>query len=88
MGDRPALLVPLAVCLFSPLSLGPFTWWAAAMNALPLQIGLAWYVADAVLLARTGAAVRRHAARGLVLALAFYEPPCSSRPWPARWSGC
>ncbi len=74
MGDRPALLVPLAVYLFSPLGLGSFTWWAAAMNSVPLQIGLAWYTADALRLARTGRL--RHAVSGtvaLALALAFYE---------------
>ena len=74
MGDRPAVLIPLAVYLFSPLSLGAFVWWAAAMNAVPLQIGLAWYAADAVRLARTGKA--RYAVSGtlaLVLSLAFYE---------------
>jgi hypothetical protein len=74
MGDRPAVLVPLAVYLFSPLSLGATTWWAAAMNAVPLQIGLAWYAADAVRLARTGRT--RYAVTGtlaLVLSLAFYE---------------
>lgn len=74
MGDRPAVLIPLAVYLFSPLSLGAFVWWAAAMNAVPLQIGLAWYAADAVRLARTGKI--RYAVSGtlaLVLSLAFYE---------------
>lgn len=74
LGDRPLLLVPLAVYLFCPLSLGPFTWWAAAMNSLPLQIGLAWVVADAVLLMRTGR--RRYAVSGtvaLVITLLFYE---------------
>ena len=74
MGDRPAVLIPLAVYLFSPLGLGAFTWWAAAMNAVPLQIGLAWYAADALRLVRTGK--KRYAVTGtlaLVLALAFYE---------------
>ena len=65
-----------------PLGLGSLTWWAAAMNAVPLQIGLAWYVAEAVRLARTGRR-RGTPSRGtlaLVLALAFYQRPCSSRP--------
>ncbi|MGY1752556.1 hypothetical protein [Blastococcus sp. SYSU D01042] len=73
LGDRPALLVPLALGLFSPMTLGFATWWAAALNSVPLQIGLAWFLADAVLLARTGR--RRHAVSGtaaLVFALAFY----------------
>ncbi len=74
LGDRPALLAPLAVYLFSPLNLGFFAWWSAAMNSLPLQIGLAWVVGDAVLLVRTGRI--RHAVTGtaaLALSLAFYE---------------
>ena len=53
LGDRPMMLVPLAVYLFVPLSFGSFTWWSAAMQAVPLQAGLAWVVADAVLYLRT-----------------------------------
>ena len=74
LGDRPALLAPLAVYLFSPLNLGFFAWWSAAMNSLPLQIGLAWVVGDAILLMR--ARRIRHAVTGtaaLALTLAFYE---------------
>lgn len=73
LGDRPALLVPLALGLFTPMTLGFTTWWAAAVNSMPLQIGLAWFLADALLLARTGR--RRHAVSGtaaLALTLAFY----------------
>ena len=73
LGDRPALLVPLALGLFSPMTLGFATWWAAALNSVPLQIGLAWFLAEAVLLVRTGR--RRHAVAGtaaLAFALAFY----------------
>jgi hypothetical protein len=53
LGDRPAMLVPLAVYLFSCLNLGGFTWWSATMQNVPLQIGTAWVVADAVLYLRT-----------------------------------
>lgn len=53
LGDRPAMLVPLTVYLFLPVSLGAFTWWSAAMQAVPLQAGLAWVVADAVRYLRT-----------------------------------
>ncbi|WP_051515437.1 hypothetical protein [Candidatus Blastococcus massiliensis] len=74
LDDRPALLAPLAVFLFCPLTLGPVTWWSAAINSLPLQIGMAWVVADAVLLARTRR--RRHAVSGtvaFVVTLLFFE---------------
>jgi hypothetical protein len=73
LGDRPFLLVPLAVGLFTPVTLGFLSWWTAALNSLPLQIGLAWFLADAVRLSRTGR--RRYAISGtvaLALALLFY----------------
>ncbi|MGY1804537.1 hypothetical protein ACI78T_14755 [Blastococcus sp. SYSU D00922] len=74
VGDRPAMLTPFAVFLFGPLSLGAFGWWSAATQSMPYQVGLAWFVGDAVLLARTGR--RRHAITGtlaLVGTLAFFE---------------
>lgn len=74
LGRRPALLVPLAFYLFGPLTLPAFSWWSAALNALPLQFALAWVAADAVLLDRTGR--RRYAVSGVVVtavALLFFE---------------
>ena len=44
-GSRPAILVPLAAYLFSPLLLVSVTWLAAGLQALPLHIalfGCAW----------------------------------------------
>lgn len=73
LGNRPVLLVPLAFGLFTPMALGAMTWWAAALNSMPLQIGLAWYVAAAVRFAQTGR--RRYAVSGtaaVAFALAFY----------------
>ena len=73
LGDRPLLLVPLAVGLFTPMTLGFITWWASALNSLPLQIGLAWFLADAVRLGQTGR--RRYAVSGtaaLAVTLLFY----------------
>jgi hypothetical protein len=68
IGDRLLLLVPLALYLFSAVSLPTFAWWASALNAMPLQIGLAWVAGDAVLLYRTRRA--RYAMTGtLVFAL-------------------
>jgi hypothetical protein len=37
-GDRPAILIPLAVYLFTPLTLAESAWWAGAIEALPLQL--------------------------------------------------
>ncbi|MBG0828140.1 hypothetical protein HS041_10210 [Planomonospora sp. ID67723] len=39
-GTRPAILPPLAVLLFSPLTVPPFGWWASALNAVPLQLAM------------------------------------------------
>ncbi|TFV92050.1 hypothetical protein E4P40_03690 [Blastococcus sp. CT_GayMR20] len=74
MGDRPAMLVPLAAYLFSALNLGGFTWWSATMQTVPLQAGVAWVVADSVLYLRTGRT--RYAVTaplGLAVTLLFSE---------------
>ena len=74
LGWRPALLIPLLGYLFIPLTLPAFGWWAAALNALPLQIALAWVCGDAIQLVRTGR--RRYAVSGtavFVVALLFFE---------------
>ncbi|QDQ98986.1 hypothetical protein [Tomitella fengzijianii] len=74
LGSRPTMLIPLALYLFSPLTLPSFAWWANGLNQLPLQAGLALVTAEAILLYRTGRV--RHAVTGaaaLVIALAFYE---------------
>jgi hypothetical protein len=39
-GARPAILLPLAAYLFSPLALASVTWLAACIDALPMQIAL------------------------------------------------
>jgi hypothetical protein len=39
-GTRPAILLPLTVLLFSPLTIPPLGWWSSALNALPLQLAL------------------------------------------------
>jgi hypothetical protein len=39
-GDRPAILIPLAVYLFSPLALAAVTWWTVAAQALPLELSI------------------------------------------------
>jgi hypothetical protein len=37
-GDRPAILVPLAIYLLTPLTMPDIRWWSSGMESLPLQI--------------------------------------------------
>jgi hypothetical protein len=39
-GNRPAILIPLAVYLFSPLSLAGVAWWSVALEVLPLELAI------------------------------------------------
>jgi len=39
-GNRPAILIPLTVYVFSPLSLAAVTWWAVALEILPLELAI------------------------------------------------
>ncbi|MBB3038706.1 hypothetical protein [Hoyosella altamirensis] len=74
LGWRPVLYVPLTFFLLSPLTLPAFAWWAAGLNALPLQAALAWVTADTVRLIETRR--RRYAVSALVvflIALLFFE---------------
>lgn len=74
LGRRPTLLIPLTFYLFVPLTIPAYTWWAAALNSLPLQFALAWVSADAIRLYRTRA--RRYCVSSilvLVVALLFFE---------------
>ncbi|MFD3747507.1 hypothetical protein [Nocardia sp. NPDC058633] len=74
VGVRARMLGPLAFFLFVPFTVPAFAWWSAAVNALPLQIALAWVSADAVRLVRTGR--RGYAVSGAVVfavALLFFE---------------
>lgn len=72
-------LAALAFYLFSPMTVPAFAWWAAALNSLPMQAAMAWIVADAVVLARSGGRVA--GARAIVIrssivfvvALTFFE---------------
>ncbi|WP_243742561.1 hypothetical protein [Actinorugispora endophytica] len=40
-GRRWAILAPLAVYVFSPLTVPVLTWWSAALNGVPLQLAVA-----------------------------------------------
>jgi hypothetical protein len=39
-GPRIGILLPLAVYLFCPLTIPAFSWWSAALNAVPLQLAI------------------------------------------------
>ncbi len=74
LGWRPVLLAPLTFALFTPLAIPGFTWWAAALNSLPMLTAMCWFVGDAVLLDRTGN--RKYAATAMVAflgGLLFFE---------------
>ncbi len=73
-GPRKAVLLPLAFFLFTPLTLDAFLWWAAALNHLPLQLGLVFGVYAHVRYLREGRALWLFAAFGsLLLTLSFFE---------------
>ncbi len=68
------LLLPLTFALFTPLGVPGFSWWAAALNSLPMLAALAWVCADAILLVRTGN--QRYAVTGVLVyfgGLLFFE---------------
>jgi hypothetical protein len=73
-GPRKAVLLPLAFFLFTPLTLDAFLWWAAALNHLPLQLGLVFGVYAHVKYLREGRARWLLASFGsLLLTLSFFE---------------
>ncbi len=39
-GNRPAILIPLALYLFGPLSLAGFDWWSVSLEVLPLELAI------------------------------------------------
>jgi hypothetical protein len=53
-GARTAILIPLAFYLFTPLTLGGLLWWAAGLEAVPLQLAIALALTSHVLYVRTG----------------------------------
>jgi hypothetical protein len=73
-GSRAGILPPLAIYLFSVISVPVAIWWAAGVNQLPLQVALFWSVASHVQYLRTRRL--RHLATTvcwLLLGLLFYE---------------
>jgi hypothetical protein len=73
-GARKAVLLPLAFFLFTPLTLDAFLWWAAALNHLPLQLGMVFGVFAHVKYLREARLRWLLAAIGsLLLTLSFFE---------------
>jgi hypothetical protein len=58
-GMRPAILIPLAIFLFSPLTLPGLSFWATTLNWLPLQLTIPMAIASHIKYVRTGSP--RHA---------------------------
>ncbi len=67
-GTRPGILPPLALALFSPLTIPAFGWWSAAVNAVPLQLAMVMALAAQVRHVREGGAA--HARRAFLWVLA------------------
>jgi hypothetical protein len=53
-GSRPAILLPFAAYLFSPLFLAAYTWLAACIDSLPMQVALLGTAWAMIRLDRTG----------------------------------
>jgi hypothetical protein len=73
-GPRAGVLPPLAVYLFSVISLPAFIWWAAGVNQMPLQMAFFWGLFTHLAYLRTRR-VRYAVATMLItlFSLAFYE---------------
>ncbi|MER5623811.1 hypothetical protein ABT061_22515 [Streptosporangium sp. NPDC002544] len=73
-GARPLILVPFTLFLFAPANFQAGTWFAAALNILPLQIAMIMAIRSQLLLIRTGRA--GHALAGIAwtcAGLLFFE---------------
>lgn len=73
-GSRPAILIPLAVYLLTPLTMPDLGWWTSAIESLPLQIATFMALNAQVCYVRTGRF--RHAvaaAAWLIFGLVFFE---------------
>ncbi|WP_127939974.1 hypothetical protein [Nonomuraea polychroma] len=53
-GSRPAILVPLAFYLLTPMTISSLSWWAVVIETLPFQIALPMALSSHVHYARTG----------------------------------
>ena len=73
-GDRPAILVPLAIYALTPLTVPDLGWWWCAMESLPFQLAIFMSLSAHVRYVRTGAGVALSGAIAwLVIGLLFFE---------------
>jgi hypothetical protein len=73
-GDRPAILVPLAIYLLTPLTMPDIRWWSSGLESLPLQIATFMALNAQVHYARTRRFWHAIAATAwLVFGLVFFE---------------
>ncbi len=73
-GDRPAILIPLAIYALTPLTIPDLGWWWCAIESLPLQLAIFMGLHSHVLYVRTRRV--RHlaaAAAWLVVGMLFFE---------------
>ena len=72
-GPRPAILVPLAFYLLTPMTISSLSWWSVVVETLPFQIALPMALCSHIAYTRTGRF--RHAvaaAAWTVFAMAFF----------------
>jgi len=73
-GDRPAILVPLAIYALIPLTVPDLGWWWCAMESLPFQLAIFMSLSAHVRYVRTGSRGSLFAASvWLVIGLLFFE---------------
>jgi hypothetical protein len=73
-GSRPAILIPLAVYLFSPVMVSGLSFWSTAIRWLPTQLALCMAINAHVTYVRTGRLRHAvHAIAWIVFGLAFDE---------------
>jgi hypothetical protein len=74
VGSRLAILIPLGVFVFTPMTVPALSWWAAGINAVPIELAVPLAVDQHVRYIRTGRIRNVVFAVGWVLfALAFNE---------------
>lgn len=74
LGNRPAILIPLALYLLTPLAFPDYDWWIAGIETIPLQIAICMALNSHVRYAWTGRFRHAIAAAAWVLfGMCFFE---------------